>query len=82
MAAAVGAALQQFTALTGKHPESLTGMRATEAGWSVLVDVLELERIPDSTSVMALYRIDLDRHGHLLACERLRRFHRGDTDLS
>lgn len=78
---AIKRALDQFTQLTGNRPESLTGMKPTaEGGWSILVDVLELERIPDSTSVMAIYRIDLDPAGQMLACERLRKYHRGDTD--
>jgi Gas vesicle synthesis protein GvpO len=78
---AIKRALHQFSQLTGKHPESLTGMKpTTDGGWSILVDILELERIPDSTSVMAIYRIDLDPAGEMLTCERLRKYHRGDTD--
>lgn len=47
----------------------------------MLVDVVELARIPDSTSVMATCRVDVDGTGELGACERLRRFTRGATDL-
>jgi hypothetical protein len=49
-------------------------------GWSVLVDVIELERVPSTTSVMATYRVDLDRSGELTGFERLRRFSRGSVD--
>ncbi|UOX87929.1 gas vesicle protein [Amycolatopsis sp. FBCC-B4732] len=45
------------------------------------MDVVELARIPDSTSVMATYRVDIDGTGELGACEWLRRLTRGATDL-
>lgn len=79
---AVRAAMQQFGELTGRTPESVTGARSLEDGhgWSVLVDVVELERIPSSTSVLATYRVDLDQGGSITAYERLRRYTRGATD--
>jgi hypothetical protein len=48
----------------------------------VLVDVVELERIPSTTSVMATYRVDVDGGGALTGYERLRRFTRGSVDAS
>jgi hypothetical protein len=45
-------------ALTGKDADSVTGARRLDDGWSVLVDVVELQRIPASTSVLATYRVD------------------------
>ncbi len=78
---AIRAATAEFGAVTGLTPHAVTGIRArSEGGWSVLVDVVELARIPDSTSVMATYRVDVDSGGELYACERLRRFTRGATD--
>ena len=78
---AIQAATAQFGVVTGLTPHAVTGIRSRgEGGWSVLVDVVELARIPDSTSVMATYRVDIDADGELAACERLRRFMRGATD--
>jgi hypothetical protein len=79
---AVRAAMEQFSQLTGRIPESVTGARSLEdgKGWSILVDVVELERIPSSTSVLAIYRVDLDRDGSITGYERLRRYTRGATD--
>jgi hypothetical protein len=75
--------MEQFGLLTGKKPDAVTGLRSIpEGGWSVLVDVVELERVPDSTSVIATYRVDLDSQGELSSCERLRRYTRGATDMS
>jgi hypothetical protein len=81
LADAVGAAVTQFGTLTGTAPHAVTGVRACpEGGWSVLLEVVELARIPDSTSVMATYRVDLDSSHELCAWERLRRYIRGSTD--
>jgi hypothetical protein len=83
MSAAVRAAMQQFADLTGRQPEAVTGVRSLDSeGWSVLVDVVELERIPSSTDVLATYRVDLDMEGSISGYERLRRYTRGATDPS
>jgi hypothetical protein len=81
-AEAIRAAVAQFRTLTGREPDGVTGVRKIgDGGWSVLVDVVELERIPATTTVMATYRVDVDPGGELLACERLRRYTRGTTDM-
>jgi Gas vesicle synthesis protein GvpO len=82
LATAVRAAMTQFQQLTGRAPESVTGARSLENGdgWSVLVDVVELDRIPSSTSVIGTYRVDLDEGGSITGYERLRRYTRGATD--
>lgn len=81
-AGAIRAAVAEFRTLTGREPEGVTGVRKTaDGGWSVLVDVVELERIPATTSVIATYRVDVDAAGEMVACERLRRYTRGTTDM-
>jgi hypothetical protein len=79
---AVRGALEQFAELTQLEPAGATGVRREDDGWSVLVDVVELDRIPSTTSVMATYRVDLDDSGALTGYERLRRFTRGSVDAS
>jgi hypothetical protein len=80
LVSAVRGALEQFAGLTHLEPVGATGVRREESGWSVLVDVVELERVPSTTSVMATYRVDLDGGGQLTGYERLRRFNRGSVD--
>ncbi|MBP2322713.1 hypothetical protein JOF56_003098 [Kibdelosporangium banguiense] len=81
-AQAIRKAVEHFGLLSGRQPDGVTGIRAmAEGGWSVLIDVVELERIPATTTVMATYRVDVDRAGELVACERLRRYTRGTTDV-
>ncbi len=82
LAEAVRGALEQFAQLTRMDPVAATGVRREQDGWSVLVDVVELERIPATTSVMATYRVDLDHGGQMSGYERLRRFTRGSVDQS
>jgi hypothetical protein len=80
LADAVRAATREFTELTGHEPDAVTGAKSTEDGWSMLVDVVELERVPSTSSVLATYRVDVGQRGQLLSYERLRRFNRGATD--
>jgi hypothetical protein len=78
---AIRKAVEQFCLVTGRQPDGVTGVRAVADGWSVLIDTVELERIPATTSILATYRVDVDKGGALVACERLRRYTRGMTDL-
>jgi hypothetical protein len=81
-ALAIRVATEQFGALIGRTPEAVSGIRAVpDGGWSVLIDVVELERIPATTSIIATYRVDVDAAGDLCGCERLRRYTRGTTDM-
>jgi hypothetical protein len=42
--------------------------------------VVELVRVPDTTSVMASYRVTLGEEGQLIEYEQTRRYSRGQTD--
>ncbi len=55
-------------------------MRREDDGWCVVVDVLEVPRIPDTTSLLASYEVQLDRDGELLQYRRVRRYRRGAAD--
>lgn len=74
-------AIAEFARLSGYEPDRVSGARPDGDGWSLLVDVVELERIPDTTSVLATYRVDTDHAGHVRSYERLRRFNRSATDM-
>lgn len=76
----VARALAQFSELSGTTPEQVCGVRSTDEGWSILVEVVDLERIPSTTSVLSIYRIDVDPEAELLGYERIRRYNRSATD--
>jgi hypothetical protein len=42
--------------------------------------VVEVARIPDTTSLMVTYQVELDKNGRLLQYRRVRRFRRCATD--
>lgn len=73
-------AVAQFIELNGTQPEQVSGLRSSEDGWSVLVEVVDVERVPSTTSVLSTYRIDVDTKGNLVGYERIRRFTRASTD--
>ena len=73
-------AAEQLAELLGRVPESVSALKPTEDGWQADVEVVELERIPETTSVMASYRVTLDKRGDLEAYERIRRYTRGQID--
>ncbi len=62
------------------EPASVSALKATDDGWSADVEVVEIERVPDTASVMASYRVHLDAQGQLLGYERTRRYGRGQID--
>ena len=70
---------RQLQQLTGNEVEGITGMRRTEEGWRVQVDVLELRRVPNTTDVLATYDVDLHSDGELIGYHRRHRFVRGDV---
>ncbi|QNP61790.1 gas vesicle protein [Streptomyces genisteinicus] len=79
-AGAMRAAAAQLEELLGRPPESVSALHPTDDGWEADVEVLELERIPETTSVMGSYRVTLDGHGDLVSYERTRRYTRGQID--
>ena len=73
-------ARSQFAELTGRLPEAVSGLSHTGDGWRVTIDVVELERIPPTTDVLASFDVELDDDGNLLGYERVRRYQRGQAD--
>jgi hypothetical protein len=74
------AARQTVQELTGYEPEAVSGFQWDGETWLVSVDVCELERVPNTTDVMATYVVQLDDQGGLLGYKRERRFERGHAD--
>jgi Gas vesicle synthesis protein GvpO len=74
------AARQTVKDLTGYPPESVSGLQWDGETWLVTVDVCELERIPNTTDVLATYVVQLDDRGGLLGYRRSRRFQRGHAE--
>jgi hypothetical protein len=74
------AARQTVEELTGFRAESVSAFQWDGETWLVSVDVCELERIPNTTDVIATYVVQLDDRGGLLGYKRDRRFPRGQAE--
>src|SRR5918992_2992312 len=74
------AARETIEDLTGYPPEAVSGLQWDGESWLVTVDVLELERIPSTTDLLATYVVQLDDNGQLLGYKRIRRFVRGQAE--
>ncbi|WP_107451234.1 gas vesicle protein GvpO [Streptomyces sp. RTd22] len=77
---AAGHACDRLAALITHPTEGVSAVHRTEDGWRVSVDVLEVARIPDTTSLLATYEVDIDERGELREYRRVRRYRRGSAD--
>lgn len=72
---------EDFPQLLGRPIESVLGLeRGEDDGWNVMVQVVELSRIPHSTDVLGAYAVTIDREGELIGWRRSRRYHRNQAD--
>jgi hypothetical protein len=77
---AARAGLRQVAELTSNRPEGVTDVARTDDGWTVGVEVVEVERIPSSTDVLATYEVTIDSGGDLVSYRRIKRYLRGRGD--
>ena len=73
------AALTTVQELTGYEPEAVTALEWDGDLWQVRVDVLELERVPNTTDMIGEYLVSLDEDGTLRGYKRVSRFQRGKS---
>jgi hypothetical protein len=72
-------AAKQAQELIGRPVESITGMAKDGDGWTITLEVLELERVPTTTDVLGNYEVTLDKNGELTGAERTRRYPRAEA---
>ena len=77
---AVTFAKEHLAELTGSVAEGLSSLTRTRDGWRVVLETVELERVPRTTDIMASYAIDLDSQGDLMGYQRIARYYRSDVD--
>lgn len=71
-------ARDQLTKVTGLTPVLISATFKDDRGWHVLMDMLEMKRIPDSTDVLGFYEVLLDEEGNMLKFKRKRSHLRAD----
>jgi hypothetical protein len=74
-------AREQMRELTGHPVEGVLAVRRSDdGGWEVTVQVVELERIPNSTDVLGAYELALDESGEVREYKRTRRYYRNQVE--
>ena len=77
--AAVEQAKAHMAELTGRAPEGVSSLSRGEEGWNVVLEVVELERIPRSTDILGSYHVTIDDEGELMRYERVARYYRNQS---
>jgi hypothetical protein len=77
LARLAGAQLMQ---LTGRDIDGTSGIERTEEGWRVLLEVVEVTRVPRAMDVLGLYEVVVDEDGDLVRYERIRRYVRTQAE--
>lgn len=77
---AARSAARHVAGLTGRTPEGVTSLERREDGWTIGIEVVETHRIPDSTDILAEYRVELDGRGELVSYRRAERYYRGRAE--
>lgn len=77
---AAAQAVEQLGELVDRPVEHVTGIEKDDEDWKINVEVVETQRIPDSTDILASYEVQLNAEGDLSKFRRLRRYLRGRAD--
>jgi gas vesicle protein GvpO len=72
-------AMDQLSMLTNRAVEGVSSLEQDEDGWIFHVELVELDRIPDSTSVLASYETHTDDEGNVVSYKRTRRYTRNQA---
>jgi hypothetical protein len=68
------------TEMTDGEAVRMTSATPTEeGGWIIEVETVEDRRIPSSADILAIYEVEVDAGGEMLAYQRTRRYMRGQT---
>jgi len=80
---AIGAArraAESLQALISRPVEGVVEVNREDDGWLVAVEVLELERVPNTNDLLGVYEVELDPYGGLQGYRRRNRYVRGSSD--
>lgn len=80
LSSVVASARRDLESLLGQPVERVSSVVRDDGGWRLNIDVVELARVPDSTSVLGSYEVRLDGNGDVIEYERTRRFYRNRAD--
>lgn len=73
-------AVAELTDLLDVTPYGVVGLERLGSTWQVTVEVVELERVPETTNIIGEYTVDLDDDGELVGYRRVGRYVRGRAE--
>jgi hypothetical protein len=73
-------ARRQVAELTGLPSGTVTGLDRAGDDWVVTVEVVELERIPNTMDVLGTFEVKLSEDGKVVGLHRSGRHRRSQTD--
>ena len=73
-------AREELEDLLGRPVESVSALERTSDGWVLALEVVEVNRVPETMDVLASYEVELDGDLNLRRYERARRYHRARAD--
>jgi hypothetical protein len=72
-------AREQVEELLGLPVETISGFARDEGGFTVMLEVVEVERVPSTTDILATYRVRITPDGELDGYERVARYYRNQA---
>jgi hypothetical protein len=69
----------QIRTLTGAPVESVSAFNEEDAGWQLILTVVELRRIPAGTDVLAEYDVRVGENGEVVSYRRQNRYFRNQV---
>jgi hypothetical protein len=72
-------AIAQVQDLIGRPVESVTGVEKNGSEWNLTLEVLELERVPNTTDVLGRYDVTVNKDGDVTGAHRTRRYNRAEA---
>lgn len=72
---------RQLASVTGRQVDGVVGVRQTETGWELEVELIHRLAVPDSMDLLGRYRVKADPAGQVISFEQLGIRRRGDPSL-
>lgn len=72
-------AREELGVITGSVVEKVSGLERSEDGWSMRIELIEVQRVPDTQDLLGMYEVQLDAKGSLKSFERVALRVRGGT---
>jgi len=66
----------QLGDLIGLVADSVSSLSKVDGGWKLVINMIELKRIPPSTDVLASFDVSMDEAGNVIDYQRSRRYRR------